>query len=44
MRHTMLRPFIVKVPILGYFPLAYNYTYTYANVLTMIYSSIWLRH
>ena len=34
MSHKMLRPFIVKVSVLGYFPL-YIYIYIYCNMFVL---------
>ena len=42
MSHKMLRPFIVKVSVLGYFPLlsngAYSYHIIYYNVIKITYT------
>ena len=37
MSHKMLRPFIVKVSVLGYFPLYINYFNIYIYIYIYIY-------
>ena len=39
MSHKKLRPFIVKVSVLGYFPL-YNYTCRFITIVIIIYHII----